>query len=70
MRAYRLFFFDSAEHIRGWAVVESDDDIGAIRLADEKCDGRAMELWDHERLVHQFAADPGRNPRPQLKPQG
>ncbi len=68
MHAYRLFFFDAAEHIRAWAVLESEDDAGAIRLADEKADGRAMELWDHERLVHQFAVDPARTPISALKP--
>ncbi len=70
MRAYRLFFFDAAEHIRGWTVLESQDDAEAVRMAEEKCDGRAMELWDRERLVHQFAADPTRTPRPTLKPPG
>ncbi len=68
MQAYRLFFFDLAEHIRQWAVIECDDDDQAIRLAAEKADGRPMELWLRDRLVHQFAADPTRLPPPPQAP--
>ncbi len=71
MSAYRLFFFDAAEHIRAWTVIECDGDTEAVRLADEKCDGRAMELWDRDRLVRHFPVDPGRRPQqPTLRPQG
>ena len=63
MSAYRLFYFDAAEHIRQFVVLEAEDDDDAMRQADEKCDGRAMELWLGARLVHQFPADPGRAPQ-------
>ena len=64
MPAYRLFYFDAAEHIRQFVVLEAEDDDDAVRQADGKCDGRAMELWLGARLVRQFPADPGRAPQP------
>ncbi len=62
MPGYRLYFFDQAEHIRQAAVIESDDDDGAMHAACGKRDGRAMELWRLDRLVRRFPAAPAARP--------
>jgi hypothetical protein len=54
VQAYRLFYFDKAEHIRKAVVLECDTDDEAVALALQRSDGRAMELWLQARLVRPF----------------
>ena len=70
MTAYRLFFFDAAEHIRGWVLLDCGDDGEAVREATGKADGRAMELWNLDRLVCRFPVDPVPKPQPPLTTPG
>lgn len=69
MPAYRLFFFDQAEHIRDATVIECDTDADAIARALEKHDGRAMELWLRTHLIKQFPTEPS-GPKPPFRPKG
>jgi hypothetical protein len=54
VQAYRLFYFDEADHIRKAVVLECDSDDEAVALALQRSDGRAMELWLQTRLVRPF----------------
>ena len=55
MADYRLYFLDEANHIRGVAEFECDDDAAATARAKTIPDGRRMELWSRDRLVGRFA---------------
>lgn len=56
VRYYRLYRLDLSEHIRGVIEIESDDDVGAIKLAADQHDGNAMELWERARKVKTWPA--------------
>ena len=64
MQAYRLFYFDKADHIRKAVVLECDSDEEAIALAQQQSDGPAMELWLQTRLVRPFPVG-DRTPAPE-----
>lgn len=52
MRRYRLYFINpTPRHIRDILDFEADDDASALRRIAELADGRALELWERERLV-------------------
>jgi hypothetical protein len=48
---YRLYFLDENGHIRHVKELACDTDSAAIALSDKHADGRALELWERERLV-------------------
>jgi hypothetical protein len=56
MADYRLYFLDPSNHIRGVVEFGSDDDGQAAEHARSHADGRAMELWNRDRLVQRFEA--------------
>ena len=64
MSVCRLFYFDAADHIRQFVMIEAEDDDEAVRQASETCDGRAMELWLSAQLIHPFPADAGSASQP------
>ncbi len=58
---YRLYFL-RAGHIAQAAVLQCESDRDAIVAAGNHADGRAMELWEHARMVKAFAAESPLNP--------
>jgi hypothetical protein len=57
MSYYRLYFLDSSNRIREALDMEQPDDRGAIAAAAARAaDGRAMELWNYDRVVRRFEA--------------
>lgn len=54
MADYRLYFLDEANHIRGVAEFQCDDDQSASAQAESHADGRRMELWSRDRFVRRF----------------
>jgi hypothetical protein len=54
MRYYRLYFLNSAGRIQQALDMECVDDDAAIEEASPKADGRDMELWNRDRIVHRF----------------
>ena len=57
MADYRLYFFDHGGHIGGVVELSGADDAEAIQQSRGQADGRAMELWNRDRLVRAFPAD-------------
>lgn len=57
MAYYRLYFLDGHSHIRHAVELECEGDEAAIEIALAQSDGRAMELWNRERLVWRQVAD-------------
>lgn len=56
MRQYRVFSFDSADHIvRAPTIIEAETDEEAIEAASNLGDG-VMEIWLLHRLVYRFEA--------------
>ncbi len=52
MPSYRLYELDAAGHIVGPpAILDCATDQEAIRQAQEKMDGLAVELWEHSRRI-------------------
>ncbi len=50
--AYRLYVLSSDGHITGPPdTIECEDDRGAIETAKQLLDGKAIEVWDGNRLV-------------------
>jgi hypothetical protein len=57
MPEYRLYFISpEPRHIRDLVRFIASDDLAAVRRAAELADGRAMELWNGDRLVKAFEA--------------
>ena len=56
MTDYRLYFFDSADHIHRVADIEAKADEWAIAAARAMADGGRMELWQRARMVEAFPA--------------
>jgi hypothetical protein len=54
MPDYRLYYLDQANRIRHSVEFECASDNDADRVALERSDGRAMELWCGARLVRKF----------------
>ena len=54
MPAYRLYFLDNAGHFHNVVELQADDDAKAAELAEQRRDGRDMELWDRSRFVRSF----------------
>jgi hypothetical protein len=54
---YRLYFLDPAGHIGKAVELDCEDDAQAIRGVEPHRDGRAMELWQTDRLVKTYPAD-------------
>ena len=50
-RAYRLYFFDSANHIDDVAVLACANDSEAIDAARQASNRRRRELWDRDRFI-------------------
>ena len=48
---YRLYFLDPTNQIQDVAPFESDNDETAILIAQQRADGRPIELWNQDRLV-------------------
>jgi hypothetical protein len=55
MAGYRLYFLDGSGHIRDAAEFESDGDGEALTEAENRADGRDMELWSGARIVSKIA---------------
>jgi hypothetical protein len=49
--AYRVYFFDDADHIVKAVVVDAENDMDATTKATALMDGHDMEIWDGSRLV-------------------
>ncbi len=60
MHTYRLYFYGPDSHLAEALPFECGDDEGAIKIAREKADDRAMELWQLARKVMDFPAAPKR----------
>ena len=56
MPYYRLYLFDAAGHIRSFVDFDCATDGKAIELARQHRHTHAMELWEHNRRVHNFPA--------------
>ena len=58
MADYRLYFLDSAGHIRKAVELECADEQEALALAEEhrrkRGHAHGMELWQLTRLIHRF----------------
>ena len=54
MTDYRLYFRGEDGHFRRIVELDCESDEEAIRAAEEKADGSAMELWQRRRLVKEF----------------
>ena len=48
---YRLYFLDPADQIQNVAPFESSDDESAMLIAEQRANGRPVELWNQDRLV-------------------
>ncbi len=59
MSGYRLYFLDDGGRIRDADDFESEGDNDAVIQAENRQDGRAMELWSGARVVRKI---PGRPP--------
>ena len=57
MPDYRLYFLQD-NHIRHVVTITCEEDAEAIELVEKHRDGRAMELWERDRLVKRFDAKP------------
>jgi hypothetical protein len=58
MMDYRLYFLDEHGHVSAAVELDCEDDAQAIRTAEKRGDGRAMELWQRARKVKAFARRP------------
>ena len=55
MGEYKLYFINpTPRHIRDIVQFVADDDLSAIGMSEHRADGRAMELWEGERVVMVF----------------
>lgn len=54
MPDYRLYYLDDTKRIRQAVEFECVSDNDADRIALERNDGRAMELWSGARLIRKF----------------
>lgn len=55
MAEYRLYFINpTPRHIRNIVHFVADDDLSAMGISEHCADGRAMELWEGERVVMVF----------------
>ena len=52
---YRLYFLDQTNQIEDVAPFESDSDETAILIAQQRAEGRPIELWNQDRLVTRSA---------------
>lgn len=62
MSYYRLYYLNQLGHIRQAVDWECDGDRSALAMAEQRADGRAMELWSGDRRVAEFAARAAPNP--------
>ncbi|HEY1381998.1 MAG TPA: hypothetical protein VGF43_00205 [Dongiaceae bacterium] len=57
MPAYRFYFIDGTDHIRGVEVIDCADDAAAKQRSEailhERKDVAAIEVWREKDLVHQ-----------------
>lgn len=51
---YRLYFLDAQGRLRARVDLECEDDGDAMRVAEARADGRAMELWRRAVLIREF----------------
>jgi len=51
---YRLYFLDDQGRIRHPLDIDCVDDLHAIAMVGDHCDGRRMELWQSGRKVESF----------------
>ncbi len=56
MPGYRLYYLDEAGHIKAALELAYVSDQEAIAKTAEHADGRAMELWQRDRVVAKFPA--------------
>ena len=56
MADYRIFFLDSDGHVRNAVEMDCENDEAAVAFAQEKFDGRCMELWQLGRMVSRLEA--------------
>jgi len=49
--SYRLYGLDGVDKVASAVWIEADDDETAIEMAQEKMDGRSLELWQGKRFV-------------------
>lgn len=54
MAHYRLYFLDEANHIRGVAEFDCEDDAAAVVQSESHADARRMELWRRDQLIRRF----------------
>jgi hypothetical protein len=57
---YKLYVLDWPGRIAHVVELPCGDDEHALRVAAERADGRAMELWHGQRMVRRFSASPSR----------
>lgn len=65
---YRLYYFNDNNRIFDFKETECDGDQAAMLFAHERRNGRAMELWNKERLVLRLeaGAQGAIQPRPEM----
>jgi hypothetical protein len=51
LRSYRVYSVDGAGKIVSADWIEAEDDAHALREAEHRLDGVALEVWDRQRLV-------------------
>ena len=51
MASYRLYGLDGVDNVASAVWIEADDDETAVEMAQEKMDGRSLELWQGKRFV-------------------
>jgi len=51
MRAYRLYFLDSRNHILSVEILNAGADAQAVEMAERIARRRSFELWERDRLV-------------------
>ncbi|WP_309090932.1 hypothetical protein [Phenylobacterium sp.] len=54
MADYRLYFLDEANHIRGVAELDCEDDAAAVVQSESHTDAGRMELWRRDQLIRRF----------------
>jgi hypothetical protein len=55
MAYYRLYYLEDG-HIRRVLEIDCEDDASAMKIAEQRADGRAMELWELSRIVARWDA--------------
>ena len=68
MSYYRLYYLNQHGHIRQAVDWECDGDGSALTMAEQRADGRAMELWSGDRRVAEFAARAAQDHGPRADP--